>query len=78
MKTPIDVACQKCDQQAGEPCRSELLPDGWHDVLVDSFHSERRDAVDFINAIESGRDVSMQDQALEKQAIDRVAEDEVL
>jgi len=78
MKTLIDVACPKCDQQVGEPCRSELLPDGWHDVLVDSFHSERKDAADFINAVESGQDISFVQNALEKQAIDKVAEDEVL
>jgi len=69
MKTPIDVACPKCDQQIANLC--DGLP-------VGIYHSERQDAADFINAVESGQDVSFVQNALEKQAIDKIAEDEVL
>lgn len=83
-KTPIDVACShtcysfgqqnNCSAGVGEPCNWSMC-----DVdQIGTYHFERRDAADFINAIESGRDVSMQDHALEKQAIDKIAEDEVL
>lgn len=51
MKTAIDVSCDECASQPGEPCRRWIgWPYSWD--VVDYFHSKRTYSAQFANEVE--------------------------